>query len=33
LAGFEGDAIVLYGDTPFIQPETLERMAAARADA
>ena len=32
LAGFSGDAIVLYGDTPFIQPETLEKMAAARAD-
>jgi len=32
LAGFEGDAIVLYGDTPFIQPETLEAMLAARAD-
>jgi len=31
LAGFTGDAIVLYGDTPFIQPETLEKMAAARA--
>ena len=31
LAGFEGDAFVLYGDTPFIQPETLARMAAARA--
>jgi bifunctional UDP-N-acetylglucosamine pyrophosphorylase/glucosamine-1-phosphate N-acetyltransferase len=30
--GFEGDAIVLYGDTPFIRPETLERMAAARAE-
>ncbi|SEQ39009.1 bifunctional UDP-N-acetylglucosamine diphosphorylase/glucosamine-1-phosphate N-acetyltransferase GlmU [Thalassovita taeanensis] len=30
LAGFEGDVIVLYGDTPFIQPETLERMAEAR---
>ena len=26
LAGFEGMAIVLYGDTPFVQPETLERM-------
>lgn len=25
-----GDAIVLYGDTPFIQPETLTRMAEAR---
>ncbi|GIT92882.1 bifunctional protein GlmU [Jannaschia pagri] len=32
LAGFEGDAIVLYGDTPFIQPETLEAMVAARRD-
>jgi bifunctional UDP-N-acetylglucosamine pyrophosphorylase/glucosamine-1-phosphate N-acetyltransferase len=31
LEGFAGDAFVLYGDTPFIQPETLERMAAARA--
>lgn len=31
LAGFEGNAIVLYGDTPFISPETLERMIAARA--
>ncbi|WP_289043649.1 bifunctional UDP-N-acetylglucosamine diphosphorylase/glucosamine-1-phosphate N-acetyltransferase GlmU [uncultured Aliiroseovarius sp.] len=30
LDGFEGDAIVLYGDTPFIRPETLEAMAAAR---
>ncbi|MEL7212463.1 MAG: bifunctional UDP-N-acetylglucosamine diphosphorylase/glucosamine-1-phosphate N-acetyltransferase GlmU [Pseudomonadota bacterium] len=32
LAGFEGDALVLYGDTPFIRPETLEAMLAARAD-
>lgn len=31
LAGFEGDAFVLYGDTPFIRPETLEAMKAARA--
>lgn len=30
LDGFDGDAIVLYGDTPFIQPETLEAMRAAR---
>ena len=30
LKGFEGDAVVLYGDTPFIQPETLEKMLAAR---
>ena len=31
LAGFEGDCVVLYGDTPFIQPETLEAMLEARA--
>lgn len=30
LAGYGGDALVLYGDTPFIQPDTLERMQAAR---
>ncbi|SMR71289.1 bifunctional UDP-N-acetylglucosamine pyrophosphorylase / Glucosamine-1-phosphate N-acetyltransferase [Aliiroseovarius halocynthiae] len=30
LDGFDGDAIVLYGDTPFIRPETLEAMAAER---
>lgn len=30
LSGFEGDAIVLYGDTPFIRPQTLEAMVAAR---
>lgn len=30
LADFEGDAIVLYGDTPFIRPETLAAMTAAR---
>ncbi|WP_172299889.1 bifunctional UDP-N-acetylglucosamine diphosphorylase/glucosamine-1-phosphate N-acetyltransferase GlmU [Pseudoruegeria sp. HB172150] len=29
--GFEGDTIVLYGDTPFVRPETLEAMQAARA--
>lgn len=29
LAGFDGMAVVLYGDTPFIQPETLNRMAEA----
>jgi bifunctional UDP-N-acetylglucosamine pyrophosphorylase/glucosamine-1-phosphate N-acetyltransferase len=29
LAGFEGTAIVLYGDTPFISPETLEDMMSA----
>ena len=31
LDGFEGDAVVLYGDTPFIRGETLEAMAEARA--
>ena len=31
LAGAEGDAIVLYGDTPFIREETLHAMLAARA--
>ncbi|MCF6272515.1 MAG: bifunctional UDP-N-acetylglucosamine diphosphorylase/glucosamine-1-phosphate N-acetyltransferase GlmU [Rhodobacteraceae bacterium] len=30
LAGFEGDVIVLYGDTPFISPDTLDRMLKAR---
>ncbi len=30
LAGFDGDAVVLYGDTPFIRPETLDAMATAR---
>ena len=33
LAGFDGDAVVLYGDTPFIRAETLDRMLAARAQA
>ncbi|MER2509851.1 MAG: bifunctional UDP-N-acetylglucosamine diphosphorylase/glucosamine-1-phosphate N-acetyltransferase GlmU [Amaricoccus sp.] len=32
LAGFEGDVIILYGDTPFIQPETLRAMLKARRD-
>jgi bifunctional UDP-N-acetylglucosamine pyrophosphorylase/glucosamine-1-phosphate N-acetyltransferase len=32
LAGFEGDAVVLYGDTPFVSGETLEAMMAARRD-
>ena len=32
LAGFEGRVVVLYGDTPFIRPETLEAMLAAEAD-
>ncbi|MBI1418515.1 MAG: bifunctional UDP-N-acetylglucosamine diphosphorylase/glucosamine-1-phosphate N-acetyltransferase GlmU [Limimaricola sp.] len=31
LEGFSGDIIMLYGDTPFVTPETLERMQAARA--
>jgi bifunctional UDP-N-acetylglucosamine pyrophosphorylase/glucosamine-1-phosphate N-acetyltransferase len=31
LAGTQGDAIVLYGDTPFVRPETLERLLHARA--
>lgn len=30
LDGFRGDAIVLYGDTPFVRPETLAAMTAAR---
>ncbi|SLN30912.1 Bifunctional protein GlmU [Aquimixticola soesokkakensis] len=30
LADFEGDVFVLYGDTPFVQGETLERMLEAR---
>ena len=30
LDDFDGDAIVLYGDTPFIRAETLEAMAEAR---
>ncbi|WP_386625851.1 bifunctional UDP-N-acetylglucosamine diphosphorylase/glucosamine-1-phosphate N-acetyltransferase GlmU [Sulfitobacter geojensis] len=29
LAGFDGMALVLYGDTPFIRPQTLEDMQAA----
>ncbi|MBP6737046.1 MAG: bifunctional UDP-N-acetylglucosamine diphosphorylase/glucosamine-1-phosphate N-acetyltransferase GlmU [Rhodobacteraceae bacterium] len=32
LAGATGEAIVLYGDTPFIRAETLEAMLAARAE-
>ena len=30
LDGFKGDALVLYGDTPFIRPETLDDMRSAR---
>jgi bifunctional UDP-N-acetylglucosamine pyrophosphorylase/glucosamine-1-phosphate N-acetyltransferase len=33
IGGFDGDAVVLYGDTPFIRAETLDRMLAARAQA
>lgn len=33
LTGFSGDVVVLYGDTPFVSAETLERMIAARASA
>ncbi len=32
LADFDGMAVVLYGDTPFIQPDTLNRMADALTD-
>lgn len=32
LKDFTGDALVLYGDTPFISPETLDNMATARSD-
>ena len=31
LEGFTGDALVLYGDTPFLGPKTLRRMIEARA--
>ena len=31
LAGFAGEVVVLYGDTPLIRPATLEAMLAARA--
>ena len=32
LEGFEGRVIVLFGDTPFIRPETLQAMLAATSD-
>lgn len=32
LAGFKGDCVVLYGDTPFIRAETLNAMRDARAE-
>lgn len=31
LNGFDGDIAILFGDTPFLRPETLTRMAQARA--
>jgi bifunctional UDP-N-acetylglucosamine pyrophosphorylase/glucosamine-1-phosphate N-acetyltransferase len=31
LDGFSGNAVVLYGDTPFISPDTLDSMITARA--
>lgn len=31
LSDFDGDAVVLFADTPFLQPDTLQRMIAARA--
>ncbi len=31
LADFDGDIIVLYGDTPLVQPQTLTKMLASRA--
>lgn len=30
LEGFEGDVVILYGDTPLVRPESLARMTAAR---
>ena len=33
LKGHSGPVFVLYGDTPYIQPETLAKMADALADA
>lgn len=32
LEGVAGDVVVLYGDTPFVRPETIEAMLAARRD-
>jgi bifunctional UDP-N-acetylglucosamine pyrophosphorylase/glucosamine-1-phosphate N-acetyltransferase len=32
LAGFQGRVVVLFGDTPFIRPETLQSMLAAPSD-
>jgi bifunctional UDP-N-acetylglucosamine pyrophosphorylase/glucosamine-1-phosphate N-acetyltransferase len=33
LKGFNGDVLILYGDTPLIQPETLAQMVAIKAEA
>ncbi len=33
LDGFDGDVVILYGDTPFISEDTLEKMTKARANA
>ncbi|MGR3758767.1 bifunctional UDP-N-acetylglucosamine diphosphorylase/glucosamine-1-phosphate N-acetyltransferase GlmU [Roseobacteraceae bacterium NS-SX3] len=33
LDGFTGDVVVLFGDTPFLQPDTLQRMVEARKSA
>ncbi|NKX38083.1 bifunctional UDP-N-acetylglucosamine diphosphorylase/glucosamine-1-phosphate N-acetyltransferase GlmU [Tritonibacter mobilis] len=33
LEGFQGDVVVLYGDTPFVSADTLERMIATRSRA
>jgi bifunctional UDP-N-acetylglucosamine pyrophosphorylase/glucosamine-1-phosphate N-acetyltransferase len=32
LAGFDGKVIILYGDTPFVKPDTLQAMMDAKAD-
>ncbi len=32
LKGFNGDVLILYGDTPLIQPETLAQMVATKAE-
>jgi bifunctional UDP-N-acetylglucosamine pyrophosphorylase/glucosamine-1-phosphate N-acetyltransferase len=32
LGGFQGDLLVLYGDTPFVAPDTLRAMRAARTE-
>lgn len=32
LGGFAGDVVVLFGDTPLIRPETMERLFATRAE-